>query len=151
MVSSDSFDQLRATASRGLDRELAARRRVRALRAELHAARLEAVRATAALGARTDRLDEALARQDELVRELSETRASLRRFEQGQLEASRALAARDERLREAHARIAELEEQRRTQYRRAFELQSSRTYRLMRRSWRVRAALRRPWRLLRRG
>jgi len=45
----------------------------------------------------------------------------------------------------------DLEEERRRLHRRALELRSSRGYRLVRWTWRVRAALRRPWRLLRRG
>ena len=157
MAGPDPTAELRATAARGLERELDARRRVRALRAHVRAAELEATRATAELEACTRRLDESLAREQELVRELGRVRTSLR---EGDAQLATALAARhaadaevrarDGRLAEARARIATLEDQRRMLHERALVVRESRTYRLVRATWRVRAVLRRPSRLRRR-
>jgi hypothetical protein len=158
MATHEPFPRLRATAARAQQRELEARRRVRAMRAEQHAATLEARRATALLEARSRRLEEALEREGELVRELERARAALRESDakliaatEAQVAMSRAVAARDERLSDARDRIAHLELERRKLHKRALDLRASRGYRLVRWSWRVRAALRRPWQLLRRG
>ena len=158
MATHDPFPRLRATAARAQLREVEARRRVRALRAELRAATLDAQRAGAELDARSRRLEESLERESALVRDLESARAALRESDaklaaaqEAQVTMGRAVAARDERLGDARDRIAHLEEERRRLHRRALELRSSRGYRLVRWTWRVRAALRRPWRLLRRG
>ena len=157
MAGPDPTAELRKTAAHGLERELDARRRVRELRAEVRAAELEAARATAALEVRTRRLDEALTREQELAGELERARAALRKGDERLAEAraarhaaDAAVRVRDARLTEARDRIAELESQRRMLHERALAVRSSRGYRLVRITWRVRALPRRAWQSLRR-